>query len=104
MMSGKLSNQAYTVYVDDNFHYMDESERYKVGAYPDCETAIQKCKEIVDEFLLSNRATGMTAKQLFELYTTFGEDPGIVGPEGNCKFSAWTYARQRSEELCAGSQ
>jgi hypothetical protein len=26
----------YTVYVDDNFHYMDESERYKLGDFDDC--------------------------------------------------------------------
>ena len=27
--------EQYTVFVDDNFHYMDEDERYKYGAlYP----------------------------------------------------------------------
>ena len=29
-MAGQL-----TVYVDDNFHYMDESERYKLGEFED---------------------------------------------------------------------
>jgi len=40
----------YTVFVDDNFHYMDESERYKLGDFPDCASAVAACKKIVDEF------------------------------------------------------
>jgi hypothetical protein len=99
-----MSGDFYTVYVDDNFHYMDESERYTLGAYADCETAIERCKEIVDEFLVSKRETGMTAEGLYEIYTSFGEDPWISGPDSTCKFSAWTYARQRCQELCAGEQ
>lgn len=98
------SNHLYTVYVDDNFHYMDESERYVLGTFEDCETAIEECKQIVDEFLLANLTSGMTARQLYGLYTSFGEDPWISGPESNCKFSAWTYAGQRSEELCLDKQ
>ena len=41
----------YTVFVDDNFHYMDESERYKLGEFADCASAMAACKQIVDEFL-----------------------------------------------------
>jgi hypothetical protein len=28
----------YTVLVDDNFNYMDESERYTLGEFADCES------------------------------------------------------------------
>ena len=42
--------KTYTVFVDDNFHYMDESERYKLGEFPDCASAVAACKQIVDEF------------------------------------------------------
>jgi hypothetical protein len=90
---------AYVVYVDDNYHYMDESERYKVGEFETCEAAQDTCRRIVDEFLLQNYKPGQTPKQLYELYTMFGEDPFIVGkPE--CAFSAWTYAKERVEEIC----
>ena len=51
----------YTVYIDDNFHYMDESERYKLGDFPDCASAIAACKRIVDEFLLT---AGCPAEEL----------------------------------------
>ena len=34
----------YTVFVDDNFHYMDESERYKLGEFVDCASAVAACK------------------------------------------------------------
>ena len=88
----------YTVYVDDNFHYMDESERYKLGDFADCQSATAACKEIVDDFLTHASHEG-TPKQLFEHYTTFGEDPWISTTDGNCKFSAWEYARQRCREL-----
>src|SRR5437879_6107440 len=37
----------YTVFVDDNFHYMDESERYKLGEFADCASAVAACKQIV---------------------------------------------------------
>ena len=88
----------YLVYVDDNFHYMDESERYLLGEFPDCESATAACRRIVDEFL-QQAAAKCTAQELYEGYTMFGEDPWIESDDPECKFSAWTYARQRSAEL-----
>lgn len=38
----------FKVYVDDNFHYMDESHRYKLGEFNTLAKAIEACKEIVD--------------------------------------------------------
>jgi hypothetical protein len=89
------------VLVEDNFHYMDKTERYEHGEYNSCETAIQECKRIVDAFLLDAHKPSMTARQLFELYTGFGDDPFIVSADARCSFSAWDYARERSAELCA---
>ena len=90
----------YTVFVNDNFHYMDESERYKLGEFDDCESATAACKKIVDEFLEANGSDG-TAEDLFEQYTTFGEDPWISSADKNCKFSAWDYARERCRQITA---
>jgi hypothetical protein len=88
----------YTVYVDDNFHYMDESERYKLGDYDDCQSAIAACKRIVDEFL-AGCGTNRTPEELFKHYTSFEEDPWISSKDASCKFSAWGYAKERCREL-----
>jgi hypothetical protein len=89
--------KTYTVFVDDNFHYMDESERYKLGEFPDCASAMAACKKIVDEFLTSSGANNDAG--LYNQYVTFGEDPWISSDDSECKFSAWNYARERAKEL-----
>jgi hypothetical protein len=88
--------------VDDNYHFMDESERYELGSYATLEEAISAAKAVVDSFLASEYKPGMTADQLYKQYVTFGEDPFILAPEqSQFPFSAWEYARQRCEELCS---
>ena len=96
----------YRVLVDDNFHYMDEDERYEHGTYPTLEAATAAAQAIVDDFLLASRQPGMSAGELFDMYTAFGEDPFIITPDqqGRVLFSAWDYARRRCEELCAGTR
>ena len=89
------------VFVDDNFHYTDEDERYQLGEFATLEAAMAACKKIVDDFLLENYKPGMTTEALYRQYTSFGEDPWIVGQEDDRKpFSAWTYAEQRCREIC----
>jgi hypothetical protein len=89
----------YTVFVDDNYHYMDESERYKLGEFDDCQSAVAACKSIVEEFL-AQCDPNQTAEQIYQAYTGFGEDPWISNPDDSeCRFSAWEYAKQRSSEL-----
>jgi hypothetical protein len=88
----------YAVFVDDNFHYMNEDERYKDGDYATCEEAVSKCRRIVDDFLARECKPGMPSTELYDRYCSFGEDPFIRGP--GCNFSAWNYARQRCDELC----
>lgn len=97
-----MAKQKYIVMVDDNFHFMDESERYKAGEYDNYDDAVAKCKAIVDDFLESALEPGMTAKQLFGSYTMFGDDPFIQGDpkaESKISFSAWDYAKERSRTL-----
>ena len=55
---------SYTVWVDDNYHYMDEDERYKLGEFETLQTATEACKKIVDEYLASAYAPGMSAAQM----------------------------------------
>ncbi len=91
---------SYTVYVDDNFNYMDESERYKLGEFETAEAAVAAAKRIVDEYLASAYEPGMTPAELNHSYVCFGEDPFIVPQDPDSKFSAWDYARARCDELC----
>jgi len=79
---------------------MDESERYKLGEFDTCEEAVSACKKIVDEFLEKGYKKGMTFKELYEGYTMFGEDPFVYTKDKTCFFSAWSYAKKRSAELC----
>jgi len=91
----------YTVRVRENSHYMDESEAYHQGTYPTRDAAEAVCRKIVDEFLAASIKPGMSAEDLFRLYTTFGEDPCVTGPDtGAPSFSAWDYARRRCREMC----
>lgn len=89
----------FELFVDDNYHYMDEESRYRAGTFPSYDEALAKAKAIVDEFLEDSHQPGMTSKELFEGYIGFGEDPFIV-PAGEPDFSAWEYARERCRELC----
>lgn len=88
----------YVVFVDDNYHYMDESERYKLGEFDDCAEAVAACKKIVDEFF-EGSDLNETEGELFKQYTFFGEDPWVSSDDPDCKFSAWNYARERVKEL-----
>lgn len=90
----------YRVFVDDNAHYMDETERYFEREYATAEEAVAAARRIVDDFLTENYRPGMTADELYSRYTAFGEDPFIVTADPDCTFSAWAYARERCGTLC----
>ena len=89
----------YELFVDDNYHYIDEQSRYRAGTFASYGEALSRAKEIVDEFLEQSHQPGMTSKELYESYVGFGEDPFII-PAGEPHFSAWDYARARCRELC----
>ena len=95
----KKPRDPFKVYVDDNFHYMDKDERYFQGEYDTEEQAIGVCQKIVDDYLFNAHEPGMTTKDLYESYVSFGEDPFIQGGS----FSGWGYAETRSEEITAST-
>ena len=96
------SVKPYTVLVDDYYHYMDEDERYKHGEFATAEEALAAARKIVDDFLDSAYKPGMSGSALYASYTAFGDDPFIVSSSGSedVKFSAWDYARVRSNKIC----
>jgi hypothetical protein len=93
----------YKVMVDDNFHYMEEDERYELATFSTIEEAIAARKRIVDDDL-SELAKGKnyTPDHLYEHYVSFGSDPFIVAldpKDDRPCFSAWDYAKERSQVL-----
>jgi hypothetical protein len=91
----------FFLYVADNSHRMDESRVYKKGPYPTFDAAVAEAKVIVDQFLKGGYKPGMTAEELYAQYTTFGDEPAIVGPGfKDIAFSAWDYAKQQCAETC----
>jgi hypothetical protein len=92
----------YKVLINDNAHYMDESERADHGVFANANEAVAACKEIVDDDLNAMWKPGMTAKELYRLYVGFGPDPFVVPLNPNdpdVEFSAWTYAKEQCEHL-----
>ncbi len=89
-------SKKYKVYFDDNYHYMDESERYSVGSYNSLEMAIEKCKKITIRSLEDLYEKGITPEKLSAQWSMFGEDPFIVGGE-SVPFSARKFI---TTELC----
>jgi hypothetical protein len=92
----------YRVLVDDNFDYMNSEARWTAGEFKTADTAIAKCKSMVDEDLAHLHEPGMTADALYQAYTSFGDDPFVVAPKGaeTVTFSAWDYAKERCAAIC----
>jgi hypothetical protein len=93
--------------IDDNFHFMSEGDRLHFGTFSTAEEAVLVCREIVDDWLESHKKPGMTAKNLYDLYTLFGEDPFVLPTDRDTavaqakwKFRAWAYAKKRAKVLC----
>jgi hypothetical protein len=96
-----IRQMIFRVFVDDNFHYMEEEERRELGSFPTADAALEASRRIVDEYLVSAYRPGMTAEQLFSSYQAFGEDPFIKSEDGKAiTCSAWESAKQRCNEMC----
>jgi len=91
--------ERYVVMVDDNFHYMDEDERRRIGEFSSLDLAIDACKRLVDQCLDEYFQPGMDAATLLSQYKSFGDDPFIKGPGGGVRFSAWDYAAERCDAI-----
>jgi hypothetical protein len=94
----------YKVMVDDNFHYMDEDERWELGTFATAEEALVACRKLIDEWLAHDCKPGMSANDLYEQYTFFGDEPFILALGGAepVNFSARDYVRERVQAICGG--
>jgi hypothetical protein len=87
----------YIVRVGDNFHFPVIDE-YTHGSYSTYGEALAVCKQIVGGFLGGEYREGMSAAALYDQYMSFGDDPYVTRGD---HFSAWDYAEQRCQEICA---
>lgn len=97
------SDKRWKVMISDNFDW-EYVPRTPSAEFDTLEEAIGLCKSVVDAWLVIELEPGMQPAELFDRYTTFGEDPWVLGggANGGVPFRAWDYARQRCQELCAG--
>ncbi|MBL9176800.1 MAG: hypothetical protein JNM65_01980 [Verrucomicrobiaceae bacterium] len=96
------ATQKFTLFIDDNFHYMDESERTFGGVFDSYEAALLRAGEIVERSLQELFQPGMNAEMLYQHYVMFGEDPWILETSvGRLNFSAWNHAKDRCAQICA---
>lgn len=94
----------FKLFIDDNFHYGDESERVASGEFATLAEAVAKAVEIVDDYLYSAYTPGMTGDELMASYCMFGEDPFIIDTESQSSkvlFSAREYAAVESNKVAA---
>ena len=93
----------YRNFTDDNFHFIDESERSSGGGFDTFEEALARAKELVDKSLRWERwqcENQNDPEELYDRYMDFGDDPFIkLCPKG-AHFSAWEYAKTRCKEIC----
>jgi hypothetical protein len=89
-------SKKYQVFVDDNYHYSDEDERYAAGSFDNLEKAVATCEEITIRSLKDLCEEGITPEKLSAQWSMFGDDPFIMGGDG-VLFSARKFV---TVELC----
>lgn len=87
------------VRVASNSSYMRDDDTFDLPPFGSLDAAITECKRIVDDYLSSAYEAGMSAEALYRSYTMFGDDPYIVSDEEEVPFSAWEYAKARSQKI-----
>jgi hypothetical protein len=96
----------YRVLIDDNYKFMDESERLNHGTFETAEEALAACRAIVDEWLAEAFKPGMSADDLWQSYVAHGDDPFVmpVNPKDApaVSFDAWEHACQRCQAMGRG--
>lgn len=92
----------YELLIDDNFHYMDEGERYCSGRFGSYEEALAKAERILEGEVENCWKPGQSAETTVGLYKSFGEDPFIrPAPVDRDFYSAWSHAEACAPEIVA---
>ena len=93
----KSEKKAFSVMVDDMFHYMDSNARLYAGSYDTAEEAADMCLSILLECLNSLYKPGMSEAELSTQWWALGDDPWISGPASLIPlFSAATQMKDKA--------
>ena len=96
--SRRKNKPKHKVWIDDNFHFMDEDERVFHGEFSTPTQAIVACQKILDANIEIITETETDPDKAYESYVCFGDDPWIEGVE----FSASEYAKIKIKEVLKG--
>jgi hypothetical protein len=92
----RASTEGWRVMVSDNFDFMDDDAPSCAGSYPTYEDALARAKGIVEASIKNSQGT--TADEIYDHYTSFGDDAFILAPAGTKQpeslFSSWNYAEE----------
>ena len=74
---------------------MGDAEKYRVGEFGDCASAVAACEKIIDDFLQSTRASANSSDTSLEEYASSSPEPYIESDDPACWFSAADYVGRR---------
>ena len=81
----------FQLFLDDNFHYADESARVPLGVYNTLAEAVSKAVEVVDDYLKSGNAR--------HVHECFHVRPDVQRTHVECEQWAHSWSRGRRREL-----
>ncbi len=74
---------------------MGDAEKYRLGEFGDCASAVAACEKLVDDSLPSIRTRASSSETPLEEYESSGPEPYIDSDDPACWFSAADYVRRR---------
>ena len=85
----------YTVFAYSSFHLMGDAEKYSLGEFGDCASAVAACEKVIDDFFLSIREGASSPETLLEEYESSGQEPYIESDDPEKWYYDADYVRRR---------
>jgi hypothetical protein len=93
----------YTLVAGDNFHPQEREHQYDVGIFATAAEVVAAEQAFLCKSVLEHYAPGMTAEDLFNRFSGFGEITFIFADGGDPRvdFDPWAYAKQQAKLIAA---
>jgi hypothetical protein len=88
------AEKAFQVFIDDNYHFMDEDKRTTGPTFATYGEAVAWCQTYLERHLQELAKPGMSAADLIAGYKSFGDDPWITPEPEGTHFSAWDFVEE----------
>jgi hypothetical protein len=92
-------SQKFSVDLFSDRRPLSENPWLHIGKFDDLNQAINTCKKVVDDFLISRRNVFESAEQLVVDFLRYGDVPAINGTENINSFDIYEYLTQRCGEI-----